>query len=125
MQSCGVRGLRFFYTQPLPSELVCPVKESILKPETTHPKHRSDTDSPDPEIPGFFICYADEKVRPSIHSPLERGIYRWVREQAFKAAHDPDREWHGAVVEYLRLREGTHPDPDPACDYFSRSACAL
>lgn len=89
-----------------------------MSPETTHPNPPpTDTKDPDPEIPGLFICYGKED-HPWIHTPLERGIYRWLREQAYQAAHDPDREWHGAVAEYQQLKEGTHPDPNPAAIIF-------
>lgn len=86
-------------------------------PDPTKIESLPDTQDPDPQIPGFFICYGEED-RPWIHTPLERGIFRWVREQAYQAAHDPDRDWHGAVAEYQRLKEGTHPDPNPAAIIF-------
>lgn len=53
-------------------------------------------------------------ARPDADTPLQIGITRWVKEQARQAAKDPDRPWHGALAEYLQLKNGTHPDPDPA-----------
>lgn len=65
-----------------------------------------------------FRCGRVSNGRVWVHSPLRRGVVRWVREQARLAVADSTRPWSGAVAEYERLKAGKHPDPDPAALIF-------
>lgn len=53
-----------------------------------------------------------------VDSKLQRGVIRWVREQAYQTEHDSGRVWNGAVAEYRSLQNGLHPDPNPGAIIF-------
>lgn len=64
--------------------------------------------------PTKFICRRPPGMgfRYPTH-PLTRGVLYWLKAQAERALATEPCRWDGCYTEYEKLKQGTHPDPNP------------